>query len=237
MKELDRDSIELSKELRAIEQSYIQRLRSGGQEDRALLDTIELSRNKIKQKLSEKTAIGKNLLHELDRFTRKLDSDLAFFETDLKKYGGFEQAKKGSNTSLLHFLMSLCLIKLVLMLLMFVLKLCSGIEAGSDVAIRPLLTSDEIILGRVTFYHIDIGAYDVADGDDSKRYHLPENQVAPLDMLYSQRRLTKGEEVLAIYPETTSFYPAYIVQAPRRTALGILKSTCSSTLLSCSRLK
>ena len=95
-----------------------------------------------------------------------------------------------------------------------------GIEAGSDVAIRPSLTSDEIILGRVTFYDIDIGAYDVADGDDSKRYHLPENQVAPLDMLYSQRRLTKGEEVLAIYPETTSFYPAYIVQAPRRTALG-----------------
>jgi SGF29 tudor-like domain len=84
------------------------------------------------------------------------------------------------------------------------------------------LTSDEIILGRVTFYHIDIGAYDVADGDDSKRYHLPENQVAPLDMLYSQRRLTKGEEVLAIYPETTSFYPAYIVQAPRRTAIGTI---------------
>jgi hypothetical protein len=237
MKELDRDSIELSKELRAIEQSYIQKLRSGGQEDRALLDVIELSRNKIKQKLSEKTAIGKNLLHELDRFTRKLDSDLAFFETDLKKYGGFEQAKKGSNACLLHFLMSHRLIKLVLRLLMFVLKLFLGIEAGSDVAIRPLLTSDEIILGRVTFYHIDIGAYDVADGDDSKRYHLPENQVAPLDMLYSQRRLTKGEEVLAIYPETTSFYPAYIVQAPRRTALGIVENNHLNTLLSCKRLK
>lgn len=101
-------------------------------------------------------------------------------------------------------------------------KTIEGIEAGADVAIRPLLTSDEIILGRVTFYHIDIGAYDVTDGDDSKRYHLPENQVAPLDMLSSQRRLAKGEEVLAIYPETTSFYPAYIVQAPRRTALGML---------------
>ena len=60
----------------------------------------------------------------------------------------------------------------------------------------------------------------MADGDDSKRYTLPENQVAPLDIFYSSRRLTKGEEVLAIYPETTSFYPAYIVQAPRRTALG-----------------
>lgn len=95
MKELDRNSIELSKDLRALELSYIQKMRSGGLEDRALLDAIELLRNKIKQKLSEKTAIGRNLLHELDRFTRKLDSDLAFFETDLKKYGGFEQAKKG----------------------------------------------------------------------------------------------------------------------------------------------
>ena len=98
-----------------------------------------------------------------------------------------------------------------------------GIEAGSDVAIRPSLASDEIILGRVTSYDIDVGSYDVADGDDSKRYTLPESQVAPLDMLYSSRRLTKGEEVLAIYPETTSFYPAYIVQAPRRTALGEMR--------------
>ena len=96
MKELDRNSIELSKDLRAMELGYIQKMRSGGQEDRGLLDSIDLLRNKIKQKLSEKTAIGRNLLHELDRFTRKLDSDLAFFETDLKKYGGFEQAKKGN---------------------------------------------------------------------------------------------------------------------------------------------
>jgi hypothetical protein len=99
MKELDRNSIELSKDLRAMELSYIQKLRSGGQDDRVLLDAIELLRNKIKQKLSEKTAIGRNLLHELDRFTRKLDSDLAFFETDLKKYGGFEQAKKGERNA------------------------------------------------------------------------------------------------------------------------------------------
>ena len=71
----------------------------------------------------------------------------------------------------------------------------------------------------------------MTDGDDSKRYHLPENQVAPLDMLSSQRRLAKGEEVLAIYPETTSFYPAYIVQAPRRTALGTILSLFDRILL------
>jgi hypothetical protein len=191
MKDLDRDSIELTKDLKLMEQTYILNLaKSKGVEDTVQLDIIEQLRGKIKQRLSEKTAIGKNVLHELDRFTRKLDTDLAFFETELKTFGDFEQAKK-------------------------------SIEAGSDVAIRPSLTSDEIILGRVTVYHVGVGAYDVADVDDSKRYHLPESQVAPLDMLNSHRRLTKGEEVLAIYPETTSFYPAYIVQAPRRTALGV----------------
>ena len=98
MKDLDRDSIEQSKDLRALEQSYIQKLKSNnGVEDRVLLDAIDLLRNKIKQRLSEKTAIGRNLLHELDRFTRKLDTDLAFFETDLKTFGYSEQAKKGKN--------------------------------------------------------------------------------------------------------------------------------------------
>lgn len=96
MKDLDRDSIEQSKEVRVLELKYIQKLKiNKGVEDRALLDAIDQLRNKVKQRLSEKTAIGKNLLHELDRFTRKLDKDLAFFETDLKTFGYSEQAKKG----------------------------------------------------------------------------------------------------------------------------------------------
>ena len=95
MKELDRNSIEMMKDLKVLEKNYILKLGMSGQGDTAQLEAIDIFRNKIKQKLSEKTAIGSNLLHEIDRFTRKLDSDLAFFETDLKKYGGFEQAKKG----------------------------------------------------------------------------------------------------------------------------------------------
>ena len=105
MKDLDRDSIEQSKDLRALEQSYIQKLKTNnGVEDKVLLDAIDLLRNKIKQRLSEKTAIGRNLLHELDRFTRKLDTDLAFFETDLKTFGYSEQAKKGTIPSPSHTL-------------------------------------------------------------------------------------------------------------------------------------
>ena len=100
MKDLDRDSIEQSKDLRMMEQSYIQKLtKNKGVEDKVALEAIDQLRNKIKQRLSEKTAIGRNLLHELDRFTRKLDTDLAFFETDLKTFGYSEQAKKGEHNS------------------------------------------------------------------------------------------------------------------------------------------
>lgn len=82
------------------------------------------------------------------------------------------------------------------------------------------MTSSEIILGRVIFYHADLGMYDIADADDSKRYHLPESQVAVLDLADSQKKLVRGEEVFAVYPDTTSFYPASVSQAPRRTVAG-----------------
>ena len=102
MKDLDRDSIEQSKDLRVLEQKYIQKLKMNkGLEDKAQLEAIDQLRNKIKQRLSEKTAIGRNLLHELDRYTRKLDTDLAFFETDLKTFGYSEQAKKGARAIIL----------------------------------------------------------------------------------------------------------------------------------------
>jgi uncharacterized protein YihD (DUF1040 family) len=59
MKDLDRDSIELSKELRLNEQDYLQKLtKDKGLEDKVHLESIELLRIKIKQRLSEKTAIG-----------------------------------------------------------------------------------------------------------------------------------------------------------------------------------
>ena len=77
-------------------------------------------------------------------------------------------------------------------------------------------TGFEVILGKVIYYHADIGMYDVADSDDSKRYHISEKNILPLDLAYSVKKLSKGEEVLAVYPDTTSFYPAIVVQAPKR---------------------
>jgi hypothetical protein len=77
-----------------------------------------------------------------------------------------------------------------------------------------------MILGRVICYRPDTGEYDILDVDDSKKYVLPERQVVVLDLQESQRKLTKGELVFALYPDTTSFYPAVVSHAPRRTAMG-----------------
>ena len=41
----------------------------------------------------------------------------------------------------------------------------------------------DVILGRVIFYHSDIGVYDIADCDDSKRYPIPEKNVILLDLV------------------------------------------------------
>jgi SAGA-associated factor 29 len=89
-----------------------------------------------------------------------------------------------------------------------------------QVAIK-LTTSSDIILGRVICYHADIGTYDIADVDNSKRYSLAEANVAVLDLVDSSKRLSKGEDVLAVYPDTTSFYLASVIQAPRRSTMGI----------------
>lgn len=44
-------------------------------------------------------------------------------------------------------------------------------------------------------------------------FDLPEQQVVVLNTL---ERLSKGDMVFAVYPDTTSFYPATVVQAPRK---------------------
>ena len=98
----------------------------------------------------------------------------------------------------------------------------SSIEPGTEVAIRPNHLSPEWILGRVIAYHSDMGVYEVVDVDDSKLLKLPETQVITLDTpnMESIRKLNKNEEVLAVYPDTSTFYPATLSQAPRRTGMG-----------------
>ena len=124
----------------------------------------------------------------VDKIMKKLDSDLAFFETELRGCGEFDSIK--------------------------------GISAGSEVACKPLVDEADIILGKVLAYHSDVGVYDIVDIDESKRYNVPENQVFILDFIENQRKLLKGESIHAIYPDTTSFYPAIVTQASRKSAMN-----------------
>jgi hypothetical protein len=48
-------------------------------------------------------------------------------------------------------------------------------------------------------------------------FHLPEEQVV---VLRGVDRLTKGDIIFAVYPDTTSFYQCTVVQAPRKSAVA-----------------
>eukprot|EP00622_Pseudochattonella_farcimen_P000972 FR735566.1.p1 GENE.FR735566.1~~FR735566.1.p1 ORF type:complete len:259 (-),score=38.85 FR735566.1:87-863(-) len=88
----------------------------------------------------------------------------------------------------------------------------TGAAPGEQIAARP---KDEWILARVQEYDINSGFYTVSDEDDqTKTYSVSESLV----VLLEGARLTRGEEVYAIYPDTTSFYPATVTFAPRRSA-------------------
>ncbi len=89
------------------------------------------------------------------------------------------------------------------------------LEPGVEVAIRPSMDENEWILGTVIYYDQEIGYYDVADVDDSKRYHLPSRQVIRLDN-NENKKFSKGEEIQAVYPDTSVFYPAIVVQGPKK---------------------
>ena len=63
--------------------------------------------------------------------------------------------------------------------------------------------------------------YDITDIDDtSRRYHLYESQVYFLDVAELYKKLSKGDEIYAVYPDTTSFYPAVVVQGPKKSNTG-----------------
>lgn len=154
-----------------------------------MLSQIDSLRQRIKQRVSQKNSISKNMSSIIRKFESKLRTDLAFFETTLRSCGDFTVA--------------------------------SGAQPGADVAISPHPNSDEMILGRVINFYADVGTYDIADIDDSKRYYMAEADVIVLDSLVdTNRRLQKGEMVHAVYPDTTAFYLASVSVPPRRGAAG-----------------
>ena len=212
MRELDRESIDFNRDLIQREMEYLLKVKNAktahegsissssavnnpNEEVAGLaksLEEINTLRQRVKQRLSEKTGIAQNLLNDISKFCKKLDNDLASFEGDLRNFGEIDDSMN-----------------------------VIGPAPGTDVAIRPLMSKTDIILGRVLQYYGDIGVYDIADVDDnSKTYHLSENQVILLDMAEKQKKVSKGEEVYCLYPDTTTFYPATVVHNVKKSMAG-----------------
>jgi hypothetical protein len=105
MKQLDRECCEMCKDLKDKEDLYLitaeNLLNNVSNEDsreveknqEKLMHEIVTLTNRTKQKLAEKSAIAINVCDQFEKFIRKLDTDSAFFETELKGCGEFEIAK------------------------------------------------------------------------------------------------------------------------------------------------
>ena len=104
----------------------------------------------------------------------------------------------------------------------------SGARPGDLVAINlgsnALSGSVDWILGKVLSYDSESSTYQIADEDvesSTKTYSLPEGQVMQLGNF---DKLSKGDRVYAVYPDTTSFYQA-TVAGVRKTQGGAGPST------------
>jgi len=84
-----------------------------------------------------------------------------------------------------------------------------------DLAACQVSPGSEWILAKVLHHDPNTGIYKLADEDveSNKIFHLPESQV----VLCGVEKLSRGDMVFAVYPDTTSFYQATVVQAPRKT--------------------
>ena len=97
---MDRECSETVRETRDLEQRIVQLARQINGNGKPLAESNELSsmmtevvnlRTKAKQRFDRKNTLAANVLLDVDRFIKKLDTDLAFFETDLRGCGEFEQ--------------------------------------------------------------------------------------------------------------------------------------------------
>eukprot|EP00934_Nitzschia_sp_Nitz4_P006489 Nitzschia sp. Nitz4//scaffold117_size69655//27204//28340//NITZ4_006023-RA/size69655-snap-gene-0.8-mRNA-1//-1//CDS//3329533648//6479//frame0 len=86
-------------------------------------------------------------------------------------------------------------------------------------AVQVIPGSPDWILAKVMSYDARTGMYKLADEDveSNKIFNLPENQVVILEGI---KNLRQGDTVYAVYPDTTAFYQASIVQTARKVSGG-----------------
>ncbi len=158
--------------------------------NRKIWEEIILLKERAAQRMAEKCALAQNMLNLVDQHSSRLDGELTRFASELKGGGEYDAPK--------------------------------GIPVDSEVAFYIDLHSAEersLFLGKVVAYRSEINSYDILDVDDQQKYILPEHQVFGLGLADAQRKISKGDVLFALYPDSTSFYAATIVQAPKKSMI------------------
>ena len=89
-------------------------------------------------------------------------------------------------------------------------------QVAAKVSVDGLMNGSWI-LASVVRYDATSDAYAVQDEDDQKILELPASRIRRLGVADDNLdELQKGERVVAIFPETTSFYRAMVSKAPKR---------------------
>ena len=94
-----------------------------------------------------------------------------------------------------------------------------GAPPDALAAIQVTPNSPDWILAKVMEHDMSMGMYKLSDEDieSSKTFTLPESQVV---ILGGVDRLTRGDVIYAVYPDTTSFYQATVVKPPQKVSGG-----------------
>jgi len=123
-----------------------------------------------------------------------VDSTLKRLDADIKKFEGLLKGSGCFETS-------------------------TGAQPNDLAAVQVTPNSPDWILAKVISHDTKTGMYKMSDEDieSNKNFTLPESQVV---ILGGVDRLAKGDIIFAVYPDTTSFYQATVVQAPRKIAGG-----------------
>ena len=158
-------------------------------------------RKKAKLYNAEKIIVAGHCLEIVQSTLSRLENDISSLETLLKGTGALDTILLGNNGT------------------------SSGVVGGgltsltgqpNDLAAIQVDTNqNEWILAKIISRDPDTNMYKLSDEDteSDKVFTLPESQVV---VLTGMEPLAKGDVIYAVYPDTTSFYQATVVQAPRK---------------------
>lgn len=160
--------------------------------DPKVLLHIATLRETARQLVEEKIAVSEQSYTLIDNNILKLESDLEQMEELLKNTGQYETV---------------------------IAEITPAVQPNELAAIQVTPNSSDWILAKVISHDPKTGMFKLSDEDieSNKTFVLPEAQVV---ILGGVDRVAKGESIYAVYPDTTSFYQATVVQIPKKSPTG-----------------